>query len=166
MTKAVMRCVAAKVVLCAFTMSSAFAQSTATRTASFAYDANSGLLTQEVVEPGTPALRLETDYTYDAFGNKLSTTVSGVDIVSRSSGSTYDAKGQFVSSNSNALGQSESFQYDARFGQPTSQTGPNGLTTSWSYDSFGRKISEGRAASQAGSTHRHCSPPVETRNRD
>ncbi|MGJ4946763.1 RHS repeat domain-containing protein [Bradyrhizobium sp. HKCCYLS20291] len=113
-----------------------------TRTSSFAYDSASGLLTQEVVEPDTPALRLQTDYVYDAFGHKQSVTVSGADIASRSSASAYDARGQFATSNSNALGQSESFQYDPRFGQPVSHTGPNGLTTTWSYDSLGRKIQE------------------------
>jgi RHS repeat-associated protein len=125
--------------------SSAWAASSIARTSSFAYDSASGLLTQEVVEPDTPALRLQTDYVYDTFGNKQSVTVSGADIASRASSSTYDAKGQFVSTNSNALGQSESFQYDARFGQPTSHTGPNGLTTTTSYDEFGRKIQEVRA---------------------
>ncbi len=30
-----------------------------------AYDSATGLLTQEVVEPGTPALRLETDTVYE-----------------------------------------------------------------------------------------------------
>jgi hypothetical protein len=69
---------------------------TGTRTSSFAYDATSGLLTQEVVEPGTPSLRLETDYVYDAFGNKVSVTVSGADIASRGSTTTYDAQGQFA----------------------------------------------------------------------
>src|SRR5215470_14299925 len=59
--------------------------SSATRSSSFAYDAASGLITQEVVEPNTPALRLQTDYGYDAFGNKTSVTVSGVDIVARTS---------------------------------------------------------------------------------
>ena len=90
------------------------------------------------MEPGTPALRLETDYVYDAFGNKTTVTVSGVDIVTRSSTATFDARGQFAATNANALNQSESFQYDARFAQPTSHTGPNGLTTTWTYDSFGR----------------------------
>jgi RHS repeat-associated protein len=123
----------------------ALAQSSGTRSSSFAYDAASGLLIQEVVEPNTPSLRLQTDYVYDAFGHKVSVTVSGVDIVSRSSTTSYDAQGQFATSNSNALGQSESWQYDPRFGSPTSHTGPNGLTTSWSYDSFGRKILEVRA---------------------
>src|SRR5882757_5385985 len=79
----------------------ALAQSSGTRSSGFAYDATSGLLTQEVIEPGTPALRLQTDYVYDAYGHKVTVTVSGVDIVSRSSTTTYDAKGQLVSSNTN-----------------------------------------------------------------
>ncbi|MBU6462902.1 MAG: RHS repeat protein [Bradyrhizobium sp.] len=130
--------------------------STITRTSSFAYD-SSGVLNQEVVEPDTPALRLETDYGYDSFGNKTSVTVSGVDIVTRSSSSAFDAKGQFNNSNSNALGQSETIQYDARFGKPTSRTGPNGLTTTWAYDGFGRKIQETRAdGTQTKWTYAFC----------
>ncbi|MBH5403167.1 RHS repeat protein, partial [Bradyrhizobium sp. CNPSo 4010] len=124
------------------TMSSAAWASSVTRTSSFAYDGASGLLVQEVVEPDTPALRLQTDYTYDSFGNRLTVTVSGADIATRSSASSFDAKGQFNTGNTNALNQSESWQYDARFGTPTSQTGPNGLTTTWEYDSFGRKVRE------------------------
>ena len=75
----------------------------ASRSSSFAYDAGSGLLTQEVVEPNTTALRLQTDYTYDAFGNKTAVSVSGVDIVTRGSSSTFDTKGQFATTNTNAL---------------------------------------------------------------
>jgi len=123
-----------------------WAASTITRTSSFAYDAQ-GVLNQEVVEPDTPALRLQTDYGYDSFGNKTSVTVSGADIVTRSSSSAFSANGQFNSANTNALGQSESIQYDARVGKPTSHTGPNGLTTTFSYDVFGRKTQEVRADS-------------------
>ncbi|WP_298363011.1 RHS repeat-associated core domain-containing protein [uncultured Bradyrhizobium sp.] len=130
---------------------------TITRTSSFGYD-STGLLNQEVVEPNTPALRLQTDYTYDAFGNTLTVTVSGADIASRGSSSTFDAKGQFVTTNTNALGQSESLQYDARLGKSTSQTGPNGLTTTFSYDSFGRKIGEVHAdGTQAKLAYKFCS---------
>src|SRR5262245_32626881 len=111
--------------------SAGFAQTSGTRTSGFAYDAASGLLTQEVIEPGQPAYRLQSDYAYDAFGNKTAVTVSGADIASRSSTVTYDTRGQFVASAANALSQSESWQYDARFGKPTSHTGPNGLTTTW-----------------------------------
>jgi RHS repeat-associated protein len=116
------------------------------------------LLTQEVVEPGTPALRLQTDYIYDAYGNKTSATVSGIDIVTRGASTTYDAQGRFATSSTNALGQSESWQYDPRFGQPTSHTGPNGLTTTWSYDGFGRKILEVRAdGTRSQFTYSFCS---------
>ena len=127
----------------------ALAQTSGTRTSSFAYDAGSGLLTQEVIEPGTPSLRLQTDYTYNAFGQKTQVTVSGVDITTRSASTAYDTQGRFATSATNALSQSESWQYDARFGLPTSHTGPNGLTTTWSYDEFGRKTLEVRADARA-----------------
>jgi YD repeat-containing protein len=155
MTKIVTSSLAAAV---AMLLASPVWASSITRTSSSAYDASSGLLVQEVVEPDISALRLETDYTYDAFGNKQSITVSGADIVSRGSSSVYDARGQFVSGNTNALGQGESWQYDPRFGAPTSHTGPNGVTTTWSYDSFGRKIQEIRAdGTQTKWTYQFCS---------
>jgi RHS repeat-associated protein len=136
----------------------ALAQSSGVRSSGFGYNATSGLLTQEVIEPGTPALRLQTDYVHDAFGNKTSATVSGVDIVTRAASTVYDAKGQFATSATNALGQSESWQYDLRFGQPISHTGPNGLTTTWSYDGFGRKILEIRAdGTQSKFVYSFCS---------
>src|SRR5262249_10764960 len=77
-------------------------------------------------------------------------TVSGVDIATRSSSASFapangSANGQFQTSTTNALNQSETWQYDLRFGKPTSHTGPNGLTTTSQYDSFGRKILEVRA---------------------
>ena len=122
----------------------ALAQTSATRSSSFAYDVASGLLTQEVVEPGTPALRLQTDYVYDAYGNKTQVSASGVDIATRTTTTTYDGQGRFVTTVTNSLNQSETWQYDPKFGKPTRQTGPNGLTTTWSYDTFGRKILEVR----------------------
>jgi len=76
----------------------------------------SGLLTQEIVEPDMPALRLQTDYTYDSFGNRQTATVSGSDVATRFSTSGFDAKGQFNSVNTYALSQGESWQHDARFG--------------------------------------------------
>jgi YD repeat-containing protein len=136
--------VASALALTLFTSPVAFAQTSATRTSSFAYDPASGLLTQTMIEPNTSSLTLETDYVYDAFGNKTSVSVSGVDITTRTNTTTYDAQGQFALTDANALNQSESWQYDPRFGKPTSHTGPNGLTTTWSYDAIGRKIQEVR----------------------
>jgi RHS repeat-associated protein len=134
-----------------------------TRSSSFAYDAASGLITQEVVEPGTPALRLETDTTYDIFGNKTSVVTSGIDIATRGNSSTYDARGQFVTTNTNALGQSETLVFDPKFGKPISQTGPNGLTTTWTYDTFGRKKSEVRAdGTQTAFSYQFCNGCIGT----
>jgi RHS repeat-associated protein len=124
--------------------SGSFAQTSATRTSSFAYDAASGLLTQEVIEPNQSSLRLQTDYGYDAFGNKTQATVSGIGILTRSASTGYDSQGRFIVSATNAENQTETRQFDARFGQPTSHTGPNNLTTTWSYDNFGRKTLEVR----------------------
>ena len=134
------------------------AQQTGTRASSFAYDPTTGLLTQEVVEPSLAQFRLQTDSPRDAFGNRTAVTVSGAGIATRSSSTSFDARGQFPVTATNALGQSESFVNDARFGAPTSHTGPNGLTTTWQYDGFGRKVLELRAdGTRTTWSYRYCS---------
>ena len=131
----------------------------ASRASAFQYDPASGLLVKEIVEPDDPNLCLVTEYSYDAYGNKLSASTrncngssgeaaapAGLAVIApRTSSTVIDARGQFPISNTNALNQSESKTYDARFGVPLSLTGPNGLTTTWTYDSFGRKTKEIRA---------------------
>jgi hypothetical protein len=47
---------------------------TLTRTSAFDYDAGSGLLTKEIVEPGDSNLCLVTEYQYDGYGNKTGAT--------------------------------------------------------------------------------------------
>ena len=52
------------------------------------------------IEPDQPQYRLDTAYTFDAFGNRVSVAVSSpatgtAAIASRSSSVTYDANGQF-----------------------------------------------------------------------
>lgn len=144
--------------LAVLSSSPALASVNGTRISSFSYDAGSGLLTQEVVEPNTAALRVTTAYTYDSFGNRTAATVSGVDIATRTSSTGYDPKGRFATSVTNALNQSESWTYDPKFGVPLSQTGPNGLTTSWTYDSFGRKTLETRSdGTKTAFAYAYCS---------
>src|SRR4051812_30514842 len=46
------------------------------RTSSFAYDASTGLLTNETVEQSNAALCVSTTYAYDGYGNKQSATTS------------------------------------------------------------------------------------------
>jgi RHS repeat-associated protein len=163
----------ATLALGAFWPDGALSQTSLTRTSSFCYDMNipganctnshnTGLLNQEVVEPNTQSLRLETDYLYDSFGNKTQVTVSGGDIATRSSSTSYapsngSANGQFPTSTTNALSQTETWQYNLVFGKPTSHTGPNGITTTWQYDTFGRKILEARAdRTQTAFSYGYC----------
>ena len=87
---------AARVVVCLAGVwsSAALAQTSLSRNSSFAYQAGSGLLTQEVIEPNTSALRLQTDYTYNAFGHRTQVTVSGIDIAAEGQHQREDGGGQ------------------------------------------------------------------------
>lgn len=140
-------------------VTTANAASTLTRTSSFTYHPSNGLLLKEIVEPDNSTLCVVTEYVYDTFGNKTSSTVrncnkstgeaaapTGDAVVSnRVSTNAYDSRGQFAIESSNALKQSESRSFDARFGSLTQLVGPNGLATNWTYDGFGRKTSETRS---------------------
>jgi YD repeat-containing protein len=138
---------------------------TATRTSSFDYDPASGVLIKEVVEPGNSNLCLVTTYAHDKWGNTSSTTTRNCNgsatqtaggvaeaaaptgdpvVAARTATTEFDARGQFATKVTNAVGHTETRQYDARFGQMVGLTGPNGLTTTWAYDSFGRKRTETR----------------------
>ncbi|HXB02268.1 MAG TPA: RHS repeat-associated core domain-containing protein [Opitutaceae bacterium] len=126
------------------TTSSAPATPSITHIANFkSYDPVSGLLVQQIAEPSDP-LSLTTTYTYDSFGNINSVTTSGAGLSNRTVATTYDSHGQFPVKTTNALNQSETYTYDPRFGVMTSETGPNGLMTTWNYDGMGRKIQETR----------------------
>ena len=131
---------------------------TLTRTSAFEYDTATGLLTKEIIEPDNSSLCLVTAYSYDAYGNKSGATTrncnsSGSEaaapsgdpvIASRTSNSTFAAgtnssggawsAGRFATTGTNALSQSETREFNARFGTVAKLTGPNGLVTQWTYD--------------------------------
>jgi RHS repeat-associated protein len=122
-----------------------------TRHSSFTYDTNTGLLTQETVESGISTCNsgsdpctLSTAYTYDVFGNRITSQVFGTGITTRMTYAGFDPLGEFQTYAMNALGQAETWAHDARFGSPTTHTGPNGLATNWAYDTFGRALIEVR----------------------
>lgn len=134
---------------------------TDTRKSGFVYDANSGLLIKEIIEPNDPNLCLVTEYAYDAYGNKTSVTTRNCNgstgeaaapaasspavITPRTTTTVYDGRGQFATKTTNALGHTETRTFDERFGAVDGLTGPNGLQTTWVYDGFGRKRFETRA---------------------
>ena len=115
-----------------------------TRASEFAYDAGTGLLTLEAIEPNT-ALSQTTRYQYDQHGNQIAVTLSAPGLPDRTTETQYDAVGRFPVRVTNALGHSETREYDPACGKPISLTGPNGLTTRWEYDSLCRKTREARA---------------------
>jgi RHS repeat-associated protein len=137
------------------------------RSSSFTYQVN-GLLQSETIEPdpGNVNSCVVTTHSYDVWGNKNAASTANCPgaagravFATRANGSTFAAQtvtiggnaavlipaGQFATTATNALSQSETRVYDPRFGVVTSLTGPNGLTTTFIYDDFGRKIKETRA---------------------
>lgn len=128
------------------------------RVTAYGYDAK-GQLIKETIEPDLPTLRLTKDYAYNALGNLISTTVSGGDFQMRSSSTTYDVNGHFPASKTNEKGHVETYVYDMHFGTLLSLKGPNGLTTAYTYDVFGRKTKEQRAdGTQTTWSYNNCDP--------
>jgi RHS repeat-associated protein len=113
------------------------------RRSSFTYDNNTGLLETESVIGDSGLPLTTTAYTYDSYGQKTAVTLSASGQQSRTSTTTYNSIGQPTKS-CNALNQCESYTYTPE-GWLKTTTGPNGITTSWDYDGFGRKTAEHRA---------------------
>ncbi len=152
-----------------------------TRTSAFDYDAATGLLVKEIIEPGDSSLCLVTTYGYDVWGHKNSTTTRNCNgssgsspgnngeaaapaagsqalFPARTSTAAYTADGRFPLTNTNALGHTETQTFHGTLGVLTQLTGPNGLTSSWKYDEWGRKVLEKRADGNGTSwTYQYCS---------
>lgn len=125
-----------------------------TRNASFNYDSQNGLLLGDTVEPGNLQYQIASTYSraQNVFGlvnNKtqvwLSPDPAIVGNVTRSVNTTYDPKGRYASSTTNALGHQEFYTYDPATGARLSLKGPNALTTNWVVNGFGRVTKETRA---------------------
>jgi len=109
--------------------------------------------TQSVAEPGGP-LQVITDIAYDDFGNVKSTTVNGADTLPRTTRATYSdethTSGQFLVSTedaesvANSRNQKTIITWDQNLGVPLSAKDPNGASTFWQYDPYGRRTGETR----------------------
>ncbi len=128
------------------------------RSSDFTYDSITGLLTTERILSTQTGLPLTTTaYTYDGYGQKTEVRVSADGETDRVSTTSYNSIGKPTQS-CNALNQCETFNYTPE-GWLASTTGPNGITTAWTYDGFGRKVREDRAVGTPYTTwttiHRH-----------
>ena len=151
-----------------------------TRTSGFGYDPTTGLLTNETIEPTIASVCASTDYTPDGYGNRASssthnctgatgdavfatrtTTVS----YTNSAGQAGIVNGQYPYTTTSVLPTysiTTTRQFDVRFGIATSETlvsSPGNLTTTTTYDAFGRKTLEKRAdGTQTQWVYEYCSP--------
>lgn len=144
---------------------------TIVKAATYGYDAD-GVKNQEVTEPGTPSLRVQTDYSHDTYGNVELVTVSGsgdpaspdTAIQSRSVQMLYEAgtgypAGVFNTSeikkpSAAAANQVMSRTFDPLTGAVKTQTDANNLTTSFASDAIGRETSRTNPDGSTGVTDR------------
>ena len=108
-----------------------------------------GMVKKEIIEPDQPELRKEKSYTYNAFGLKESVTTSVPGSPPRSVQFGYDPSGRFQTSVTNELGHQVTYTYDEVTGAKLTQQDPNGLVSSWEYDSVGRVVREQSPGGQA-----------------
>ncbi|MEX0733036.1 MAG: RHS repeat-associated core domain-containing protein [Steroidobacteraceae bacterium] len=94
--------------------------------------------TQRRLEPGDSQWQVTYDLAYDAFGNLASEKVTGAGMPARTMAINWGTSGQFPIRWSNPLSQLSRMSWDAAIGLPLTFTDPNGLTTRWNYDVFGR----------------------------
>ncbi len=82
-----------------------------------------------------------------AIGSMPSVPLGGYSSLSAGASSTMlpMTAGAYTTAAVNAASHAETHQFEPRFGAAVMVTGPNGLTTTWQVDNFGRKVRETRA---------------------
>lgn len=139
-----------------------------TRTQAFTYYAD-GTLQSATTEPNNAASCSVTSYAYDAYGNTANTTLANCSgasgralFAARSASAAYAgtsnqtitvngvsvtvavAPGLAATTSQNPLGQTETRQYDPRFGLAAQSTDIAGIVTTAGVDAFGRTVSQVR----------------------
>lgn len=85
---------------------------------------------------------ITSEYLYNWVGNLTEEKITGANMTSRKNETVYDPLGMYVIKKKNSLGQESSIIMDPKWNAPLSITDIGGLTTTFAYDGFGRKISE------------------------
>ncbi|MEZ5499829.1 MAG: FG-GAP-like repeat-containing protein [Steroidobacteraceae bacterium] len=133
------------------TTNTAPGQTTLTRRVDHTYtiSASACRVSTETVEPLSTTLKVTTNVGYDGCGNVNSVSVVGLDkngvaMPARTTTSSYGTRCTFAESTTNSLSQTATAAYNYNYGVKSSETDPNGISVSWSYDNFGRKSQENR----------------------
>ena len=118
-----------------------------TRTTSLTPDYVNCRITTKVDEPSSTTLKVTTTYGFDTCGNIDSISVVGVTptgsaMPARTTSANFGTPCQIPQSITNSMNETTNFANRYDFVVPSSTTDPNGLTTSWLYDNYGRKTRE------------------------
>jgi len=139
-------------------------QPTLTRTVGHTMDYVNCRATQETVEPGDPKLQVTTSFEFlpQDCGNTTKSTVVGLDqngvaLPARTTQWDYGPRCTYVETITNSLNQSASTTYDYNLGAPKFAFDIDGLKTTWTYDDFGRKLTQARPDGTSSSfTYSDC----------
>jgi RHS repeat-associated protein len=129
------------------TTSTAPGQLAVTQTTTYVTDPAGCRITQQVVEPNIPALKVITSFGFDGCGNlnsvqTVGSNADGTAMPARTASFNYGSRCQLPESATNAAAETTTYEWRYDFGVPARVTDPNGLSTSWSHDSFGRRVGE------------------------
>ena len=129
------------------TTSTAPDQPAVTRTTTYVNDPVRCRITQQVVEPDIPASKVVTSFGFDGCGNlnsvrTVGSNPNGTAMPARTASFNYGSRCQLPESATNAAGEKTTYEWRYDYGVPARVTDPNGLSTTWSHDSFGRRVSE------------------------
>lgn len=122
-------------------------QPAVTQATTYATDAVRCRITQQVVEPNVPALKVVTSFGFDGCGNlnsvrTVGSNPNGTAMPARTVSFDYGSRCQLPESATNAAAESTAYAWQYDFGVLTRVTDPNGISTTWSHDAYGRRISE------------------------
>jgi RHS repeat-associated protein len=106
----------------------------------------------ETLEPSSSDWVKKT-YTYDGFGNRVSSSVAAAGIAdTRTNTTTLSGNGRFPETVNNTLGHTITTQFDHVLGKPEWVRDANGITKEFVYDGFGTVVKETKAHQNNGAT--------------
>lgn len=126
---------------------------TVTRTSSFEYFDQSGLLRKENLMPGHTTLHRNKQYWRDDYGNIIRSMDSCYIMDGRANITLWSDDGRFIVSSTNPMGHTSSTIWDTALGVPLQQTDANGMVTRYRHDDFGNLISQSSPRDTIRTTH-------------